>query len=494
MTRRALCIVLVVLAVPACEDARYHSGADDLGVDPEVQDTGTDLADRPDGEDPGPVDLGLDGGSADAGEADDTGGVTFGCLPGACPGGSICGADDSCVIPIRSCPFVVGPDGGQRIGVLLPIAGDLGGVGRSMFLGAELAAVEFNAHVGPLQIVVCNTGTSTQTAQQLYTYLHDELGVNAIVGPALSTQVTALANGAVRNDTLLLSPSATAPHLSDLNDRDLVWTLSPPETHSAKAAAIWAVAHPGRGEGNLPGPLLIVVDRRNPVLEAMSDAVTSVLGPGPGVTVVEVDGDWHEALAAQPPDGAGVVLVMGSSAPEVLAHVEDRYPHPERNWVLVPGFFDEGLLAREARSRRVQDRVEFVGVDVGAHGPAGAAFRRSYEAANGDEDVVFAAHTYDAVWALGYAGLTPGGRARTGTAYATGLSGVLRQGGLSVVVGPEGVLDPPEPAVPWALRGASSALLMDRSGTCLSGVRRWSLEGGAGDIRGTFNGLTERWE
>jgi hypothetical protein len=489
-------VAVLLLGSAGCDDARYGSGdgGSDTG-DAGPRDAGEDVPIapdlRPDGEDPGPVDLGMDGGEHDV----DDDGFTFGCPPGACPGGSICGADEECVIPIAGCPFVVGPDGGQRIGVLLPLSGDLAWIGRSMYLGAELAALEFDTHVGPLQIVVCSTGTDVDGARRMHRYLMDELGVEAFVGPALSTQVIGIMPDARRSETLLVSPSATAPALRSLDDGGLVWSLAPTEAQAARGAAFRALDHPARGAGDALGRVLVFTDAQNPVLEEMGQEARSVLAGAPGVSIVQLGQQWRQQLPPLDPAEVKVVLVLaGDNSLEVFAELEDAFPNPERVWIFGVGFFDEERLWAESRARDLRLELELVGTDFGALGPVGHFFTRDFRASFGDEEMVFAAHTYDAVWALGYAGLTPRGQERTGPGYAAGLAGVLREGGEQVAVGPDDVWDPPEPMVPWDLQGASSELAMDPvSGTCLSGVARWTLGPIGRDFEGLFDPRLEQW-
>ncbi len=116
-----------------------------------------------------------------------------------------------------------------RLGMLMPTTGDLGEVGLAIEQAAALAIDEINLVVGGVDgkrigIIACDTGTDLDVAKTAANWLIREIGVPAIIGPATSPNVIGLFNDVARKTgTLLVSPSATTPSISDIEDDDLLW-------------------------------------------------------------------------------------------------------------------------------------------------------------------------------------------------------------------------------------------------------------------------------
>ncbi len=126
-------------------------------------------------------------------------------------------------------PMMSGPTGDPiKIGTILDYTGDLGIYGSAMRNGADIAAEIINEAGGvlgrPVQQVHKDGGTSSQISTDAARALVTTDGIQAIVG-ALSSGVTiAVANSVtVPNEVLLVSPSATSPAISILNDNDFVF-------------------------------------------------------------------------------------------------------------------------------------------------------------------------------------------------------------------------------------------------------------------------------
>lgn len=116
-----------------------------------------------------------------------------------------------------------------RLGMLMPTTGDLGAVGLAIEQAAALAIGEINGAASgvdgkPLGIIACDTGTDLNRAKAAANWLIREAGVPAIIGPATSSNTIGVFNDVARGTgTLLISPSATSPAITDLEDDDLLW-------------------------------------------------------------------------------------------------------------------------------------------------------------------------------------------------------------------------------------------------------------------------------
>lgn len=72
-------------------------------------------------------------------------------------------------------------------------------------------------------VIFCNTNGKNEQAEQAAKHLAS-IGIQAIIGPDFSSYTTEVVNSVlVPNGVLAISPSATAPSLSGLNDQDLFW-------------------------------------------------------------------------------------------------------------------------------------------------------------------------------------------------------------------------------------------------------------------------------
>ena len=110
----------------------------------------------------------------------------------------------------------------------------------------ELAVIQANRNQGvdgrDFGILHCNYDEDpsiddldqTAAVESITTWLADEVGIPAIVGPAASSLSQAVynnVNGPANLDVLVVSPSATAPSLTDIHgdDDDLFWRTAPPD-------------------------------------------------------------------------------------------------------------------------------------------------------------------------------------------------------------------------------------------------------------------------
>ena len=107
------------------------------------------------------------------------------------------------------------------VGALMPLSGANQSKGVATRDGAELALRQINSPGGgsagraPGADHVRHTSTSPRAPWSLQNYLHDELGVDAMVGAISSAETLALVDQSVDDKgILLISPASTTPGLS----------------------------------------------------------------------------------------------------------------------------------------------------------------------------------------------------------------------------------------------------------------------------------------
>ena len=160
--------------------------------------------------------------------------------------GHVCvAADDNCAaITSEVCPTVVepedyDPDSTVWLGSILATSSPYDVIGTPLQNSVRLAVEDFNkvARVGGTGVgwIICNSEGSPETATEAAEHL-SKIGSPAIVGPMRSEEVLAVAEEVtVEDDILLMTPTATAKSLTDLDDEGLVWRPISSDVHQAAA-------------------------------------------------------------------------------------------------------------------------------------------------------------------------------------------------------------------------------------------------------------------
>ena len=112
-----------------------------------------------------------------------------------------------------------------RIGTIFPFTGDLSDFGPNFYNAAELAVTEINEAGGvngqPVELLRGDSATSPQQTVEEARRLIDIEGVNAIIGGVSSGEALQVVESVAGPDgVLVISPSATSPALTDVNDND----------------------------------------------------------------------------------------------------------------------------------------------------------------------------------------------------------------------------------------------------------------------------------
>lgn len=109
-----------------------------------------------------------------------------------------------------------------KAGVLITFTGGLGQFGEAMANGAILAADEINKAGGingsTITLIIEDTGTDPAKAAEAAKKLIDVDGVQVIIGAVSSTETLAVAPIAERSKVVLISPSSTAPSITDAGE------------------------------------------------------------------------------------------------------------------------------------------------------------------------------------------------------------------------------------------------------------------------------------
>lgn len=129
--------------------------------------------------------------------------------------------------PTPAPTFAVTGDGVLKVGTLIPTSGTFGFIGAGQVAGVETAVREINAAGGvngkPVEVFHRNSGdATTKTAETSYADLLTK-GVDVVIGPSSSVLAARLVEPVATAGVPLISPAATLPFLSGLDDKGLVF-------------------------------------------------------------------------------------------------------------------------------------------------------------------------------------------------------------------------------------------------------------------------------
>ncbi len=144
----------------------------------------------------------------------------------------LCGPSNVCAaLNTDRCELRVRPEGAPEdfvyVGSILPRTGTYDELGVPLENAMQLAVEDFNQSTrlpGERRVgwMACDSAGSASQATDAARDLI-AAGVRVVVGPALSSELIDVANETAINDVLLISPTASASVLGQLDDENLVW-------------------------------------------------------------------------------------------------------------------------------------------------------------------------------------------------------------------------------------------------------------------------------
>lgn len=147
--------------------------------------------------------------------------------------GMVCGREGSCVSALTpNCARVAGPierDNTVILGSVLPTVGDYAGLGVPIEEAIVLALEELNEAGGlpggrRLVLIGCDDSGNLDQGRAVTQHLVETVGVPVVFGPAFSgIFLDVNVDFTVPNDVMTLSPAATSPKVSELDDDGLAW-------------------------------------------------------------------------------------------------------------------------------------------------------------------------------------------------------------------------------------------------------------------------------
>lgn len=229
-----------------------------------------------------------------------------------------------------------------KIGANLELSGEVASYGQSISEGMELAIEEINASGGvdgkKIKVVKVDNKSDNAEAASAATRLTSQENVLAIIGAATSGNTIAQAQIANDTKTILLSPSGTAPNVTENEDgsiNEYVFRTSYIDPFQGTVAANFAAKELGVKTA------AIYSDSASDYAKGLAAAFKETFQKAGGKIVAE------ESYVAGDTDFRSTLTRIKSANPE---------------FVFIPGYYEEvGLIVKQARESGVT--VPLMGAD-----------------------------------------------------------------------------------------------------------------------------------
>jgi len=365
------------------------------------------------------------------------------------------------------------------VGAVVPLSGQLASFGPRFQVAAEIAVSEVNASggipgLGLLRLDVRDSGTDPAVGVASAEELVNVNGVQALFGAAASGVTIPISSVTIANQVVHISPSATSPAITNLDDNDFVFRSAPSDESQGVVLANLAsdqgyssIAIIARNDAYGAG--LSDVLRRE--FEAAGGTVTNVSLYDPATT------DFSAEISAAAADGPDAISLITFDEGEALV-----------SQMVSAGITNFDLLVDGNKNQDLIDRiVANVGADllegkVGT-GPSpadtvgGATFGDLYRAELPEDPFVFTPHSYDALAIIALAMASAG--ENDGTAIRDNMRTVANPDGEVFTVGQLGAaLETIAGGGAVNYEGAAGSQDFDANGDPEGPQGIWTIQGG----------------
>lgn len=369
-----------------------------------------------------------------------------------------------------------------KLGVMQPVSGDLGSVGKPIRDSALLPVTQLESEGAPFEFDVREEDTETSPAAgvQAAARLVDD-GYPAVNGPAASgVTLQATKQVLIPYRTVSCSPSSTSPTITALNDVGLVF-------RTAVSDSLQAVVLADRAADDLGSSSAATLYVNNDYGYQLSRAFTRAFGTDHGGTVTaqvpfdEGQDSYASELETAREDDPDLLIVIGY--PESGAQLfTDFYETGGEEDVLVTDGLRDGDLPEQVGHSL--DGIR--GTAPLTDGPGQEFFSELYQDTYDREPGIFTAQAYDATAILLLANAYAG--RNEGPAIRNAMQRVANPGG--DVIEPDQLADGMERAAAGEdieYQGASSAVRFDENGDLVGATFEYwefdeSANGGISEI------------
>lgn len=255
-----------------------------------------------------------------------------------CSSDQRCGDDGACISLLSAeCQTLQYADGADRdnvvyVGSILPTGGAFADLVQPLENSVQLAFEDFNETTtlqGDRTVawVGCDSTAGTDAAVAAASHLVNNVGVPAIVGPLFSESVLSVAQDVtIDNEVFVITPTATATSITELNDNDLVWRTIAPDTYQSNGIIDRMVDL--ESDGTLPLSRLLVLAKDDAYGNGVLAAITTELESNLSVEIYSSTYENPTTFATQEAMLAsyGATLAGAFTAlPAPYMNLEDHY-------------------------------------------------------------------------------------------------------------------------------------------------------------------------
>lgn len=234
-----------------------------------------------------------------------------------------------------------------KIGVLLPLSGNMKEYGIGFKEGIDMAVSDINAGGGirgvPVTIECQDTFGQPNIAAFGFKRFAD-MGISVIIGETSSTNTLRIAPLAEENEIVLISPGSTAPGLSEY--KNYVFRTISSDTYQGRGIAKVLRSLYPEAEN------VSVVYMNNDYGTALADAFLYAFREGGGHTAQEIDftegkNDYSEiCLALKEKDPDAVVLISYHKEAAMIMNAANSLGMDETIWIGSEALIDDELIIR----------------------------------------------------------------------------------------------------------------------------------------------------
>ena len=285
-----------------------------------------------------------------------------------------------------------GSDFEARLGVLLPLSGDLASLGGTIRDGAILPKKIIDE--GDAPITIDQRVEDTQTDPQAAVSTANDLvnaGYPMITGPASSgvnmqiTQEALIPNGVIG-----CSPSSTSPNVTTLDDNDLIFRTAPSD---ALQGQVMAQVGSDNLEASSTSVLYVNNDYGQALFESFKDSFESGGGTvETGVAFRKEKDSYTTELGNAMESDPDMLVVIGYPASGIQIFRDFYAEYSTDTDILVT----DGLQSSDLPGNVGEDMSNVYGTAPLPSGPGNEAFTEQYQNEYDRAPQVFNAHAYDA--------------------------------------------------------------------------------------------------
>ena len=317
-----------------------------------------------------------------------------------------CGGDDD-----DSASNGGGDVGEVKLGVLVPLTGALSDYGGPGAKAADLAASQINAAAGEsgfkVTLVTEDTKTDPQAAQEAATKVIESDGVGAIAGPWGTPElIPTVENVTVDAGIPIVTPSATGPDITTLDDDGLVFRTPPSDAIQGKVLA--QVVADALGEGKTVNTASrndsygdALVSEFTTAYEALGGTVGKNVSYNPEATSLNSEA---QQIVEGSPDGWVIIDYTGTWPKLGPALVRTG------KWDPAKTFTGDGLRSTDLTKDVGKETTEGIRgtVPTSLDAPAGEAFDALWKKEIAEPRQTYDAQNFDAVMLLALAAAAAG--------------------------------------------------------------------------------------